>query len=74
MKSLAQSREMKFIESDTELAMVAFTNLEVAMYKSSMMQATVSYMKFSKKLTKYNVNVVTRTLRLDSKYVHAEES
>ena len=39
-----------------------------------MKQATVSYMKFSKELTKYNVNIATHTLRLDFKYVHAEES
>ena len=30
--------------------------------------------KFSKELTKYNVNVAARTLRLDFKYVHAEEN
>ena len=35
---------------------------------------TVNYMKFSKELTKYNVNVATRTLRLDFKYVHAEDN
>ena len=39
-----------------------------------MKQATASYMKFSKELTKYNVNVVTHTLRLDFKCVHATES
>ena len=39
-----------------------------------MKQATASCMKFSKELTKYYVNVVTHTLRLDFKYVHAEES
>ena len=39
-----------------------------------MKQATVSYMKFSKELTKYNVNVATRTLRLDFKCVHAEDN
>ena len=39
-----------------------------------MKQATVSYMKFSKELTKYNVNVATHTLRLDFKYVHAEDN
>ena len=39
-----------------------------------MMQATVSYMKFSKELTKYNVNLATHTLSLDFKYVHAEDS
>ena len=37
-------------------------------------QATVSYMKFSKELTKYIVNIATRTLRLDFKYVHAEDN
>ena len=36
-----------------------------------MKQATVSYMTFRKELTKYNVNVATRTLRLDFKHVHA---
>ena len=41
-------------------------------WRKFMKQATASYMKFSKELTKYNVNVVTRTLRLDFKYVHAE--
>ena len=41
---------------------------------NDMKQATVSYMKFRKELTKYNVNVATRTLRLDFKYVHAEDS
>ena len=39
-----------------------------------MKQATVSYMKFSKELTQYNVNVATHTLRLDYRYVHAENS
>ena len=33
----------------------------------------MSYMKFSTELTKYNVNVATRTLRLDFKHVHAED-
>ena len=43
-------------------------------WRQILKQATVSYVKFSKELTKYNVSVATHTLKLDFKYVHAEEN
>ena len=39
-----------------------------------MKQATARYMKFSNELTKYSVNVVIHSLKLDFKCVNAEEN
>ena len=42
--------------------------------RKCMKQAIANCMKFSEGLTKYNVSVVILTWKLDSKYVHADES